>query len=175
MTEQQAQSPIDDLFRQTFENLPDTPAESGWDTPSDRVWQNLQTKVTKPNKGLGTQSVILMAVLLVTLAASLYWMFSQSTEKPADPPVVNPIEQPVADPALISPAPALNQPIADPKPSSSAGTAKDTQGKPINPPRNSTKENQAKPGNNAAQPLPGSKSTLPPNSTEAEKKKGEGN
>ena len=169
MTEQPAQSPIDDLFRKTLENLPDSPAESGWDTPSERVWQHVQSNISQPKKGWGTQSLILMAALVVTIAAGLYWMFSRPTETPAAEPVVTPIEQPVVAPSTSS----ENQPVASPKPSTSTGSAKDTQSKPT--PRNSTEEQKANPGDNTAQPLPGSKSTLPPNSTEAQKKKGEKN
>ncbi len=173
MTEQQAQSPIDDLFQKTFENLPDSPAESGWDTPSDRVWQHVQAKISKPRKIWGTQSLVLIAAFVLVLSAGLYWMFSGPTEKPLAPPDVTPLEQPVVSPSSTSDLPIENQPVAAPKPSKGNGTANDTQGKPA--PHNSTEENKAKPGNNAAQPLPGSKTTLPPNSTEAAKKKGEGN
>jgi len=169
MTEQQAQSPIDDLFQKTFENLPDSPAESGWDTPSDRVWQNVQTNLSKPKKGWGTQSLVLMAALVVTVAAGLYWMFSQPIKTPVTQPVVTPVEQPVVAPS----EPSENQPVASPKPSTSTGSGKDAQSKPV--PRNSTEEQKAKSGDNTAQPLPGSKPTLPPNSTEAQKKKGEKN
>ncbi|MBC7777992.1 MAG: hypothetical protein H7246_21350 [Phycisphaerae bacterium] len=173
MTEQQAQSPIDDLFRKTFENQPASPAESGWDTPSDRVWQHVQANISKPNKGWGTQSLVLIAALLVILAAGMYWMFIRPVEKPAIPELVTPLEQPVATPTPASGTPAENQPIIAPKPSKGANSAKDTQSNPA--PRNSTEEHQAKPANNTAQPLPGSKPTLPPNTTEAQKKKGEGN
>jgi len=174
MTEQQAQSPIDDLFRKTFENLPDAPAESGWDTPSDRVWQHVQTNISQPGKTWGTQSLVLMAAFALILAAGVYWLFSGPTEKPVAPPEVSPIEQPVVSPSSNSDLPAENQPVTAPKPYNGNGAVKDSHSKPT-PPRNSTEENNAKPGNNAAQPLPGSKTTLPPNSTEAQKKKGEGN
>ncbi|MFN0176322.1 MAG: hypothetical protein ACKVU0_16880 [Saprospiraceae bacterium] len=174
MTEQQAQSPIDDLFRTTFENLPDSPAESGWDTPSDRVWQHVQTNISKPGKTWGTQSLVLIAAFVLMLAAGLYWLVSGPTEKPAASPDIAPVEQPVVSPPSNSGLPVENQPVTAPKPYKGNGTAKeDTQSKPV--PRNSTEENKVKSGNNAAQPLPGSKTTLPPNSTEAEKKKGEGN
>ncbi len=172
MTEQQAQSPIDDLFRKTFEDLPDSPAESGWDTPSDRVWENINANISKPSKGWGTQSLVLIAALILALAAGLYWLFSSPTEKPAVTPTVTPIEQPVATPNT-SETPMESQPVVAPKPSKGNGTTKDTQSKPA--PHNSTEESKPKPTNNTAQPLPGSKTTLPPNTTEAQKKKGEGN
>ncbi|MFN0035459.1 MAG: hypothetical protein ACKVUS_10335 [Saprospiraceae bacterium] len=171
MTEQQAQSPLDDLFRKTFENLPESPAESGWDTPSDRVWQHVQSNIQQPRKGWGAQSLALFAAFAVTLAIGLYWMFFRPAEKPATTPSTTPTEQPAAVPSA-SEAPienVENQVVSPPKPSTGTRTEKETPSKPA--PHNSTEEQQAKPGNNAAQPLPGSKPTLPPNSTEAQKKK----
>ncbi len=168
MTKQQAQSPLDDLFRNSFENLPDTPAESGWDTPSDRVWQHVQANIQQPRNGWGTQSLVLLALIALTLTAGLYWMFSGPTEKPAATPSVAPIEQPVLTPSATEIQ--VNQP-SDSAPKSSTGTTKSKAPQPSN----STEGTQPKPGNNTAQPLPGSKPTLPPNTTEAQKKKGEGN
>jgi hypothetical protein len=168
MTEQQAQNPIDDFFRNTFENLPDTPAESGWDTPSDRVWQHVQANIQTPKKGWGIQMYVLLAAFAVVAVAGLYWMFAAPVEKPAVPP--SPVEQPVQ----VSETPAEkveNQPTA--APNSSTGTTIKEKSKPT--PRNSTEEKQVMPSGNAAQPLPGSKTTLPPNTTEAQKKKGENN
>lgn len=172
MTEQQAQSPIDDLFRKTFEELPASAAESGWDTPSDHVWQHVQTNISQPGKGWGIQSIVLMSAIAVTLTIALVWMFSGTPEKPAVAPPVTPVEQPMASPS----APAENTNVKTmpvPKPLIGNSKEKETSGKTS--PRNSTEENQAKPGGNAAQPLPGSKTTLPPNSTEAKKKKPSGN
>lgn len=173
MTEQQAQSPIDNLFRETFENLPDSPAESGWDTPSDKVWNHVQANIPKPKKGWGTQSLVIMAAMAVALIAGLYWLLSRPAEKDGTQPVVSPVEQPVVVPATNAESPTENQPVAAPKPSMGTGSAKDPQSKPA--PRNSTEEQKPKPADNTAQPLPGSKNTLPPNSTEAQKKKGGSN
>lgn len=171
MTEQQAQNPIDDLFRNTFENLPDTPAESGWDTPSDRVWQHVQANIQTPKKGWGIQSYVLLAAFTVVVAVGLYWMFAAPAEKQVVQPSSTPVEQPVK--ATETPVEKTdNQTTTTTTPTSSTGTAKE-KSKPS--PRNSTEEKQVKPNGNAAQPLPGSKTTLPPNTTEAQKKKGESN
>ncbi len=172
MTDQQANSPIDDLFRNTLENLPDTPAKSGWDTPSDRVWNHVQANIAQPHGGWGAKSIALLTAILLTITGGLYWMFSGPYKIPAVSPGVTPTEQP----ALTPSAPTGNkdsQHIEAPKPSSADNAAKETSYKPK--PHNSTEENQAKPGINGAQPLPGSKQTLPPNSTVAQKKIGESN
>lgn len=167
MTEQKAQDPIDDLFRKTFENLPDTPANSGWDSPSERVWQRVESNIRASKKGWGIQSVALFAAFAVSLAVGLFWLFSDAAEKAADPvPATTPTEQPVATPNA-SDMPAASEsasPTAQPQQPSSPNKPGKTQ------PRNSAEE-QAKPANNAAQPLPGSKPTLPPNSIEAQKSK----
>ena len=171
MTEHQAQSPIDDLFRKTFENLPDTPAESGWDTPSDRVWQNVQTNIQAPRQGWSMLSILLASVpVLATIAALVYFWTAPVQQPPVVAPIVTPVEQPAISPA--APAESTeNQAITAPNPSTGNNTAKETPSKPK--PRNSTEELQTKPNSNGAQPLPGSKQTLPPNSTEAQKKQGE--
>jgi hypothetical protein len=172
MTEQQANSPIDDLFRKTLENLPDTPAESGWDTPSDRVWQHVQANMTQPSSGWGAKSLVLLAAILITIFGGLYWMFSGPAKNPTVAPSITPIEQPVLAPSAPTEQ-VGNQNIEAPKTATGSNAVKETSPKPK--PRNSTEENQAKPDVQGAQPLPGSKQTLPPNSTEAQKKKGEGN
>jgi hypothetical protein len=172
MTEQQANSPIDDLFRNTLENLSDSPAESGWDTPSDRVWQHVQANMVQPQKGWGMQSIVLLTAIFLTIAGGLYWMFSASTQKSSVTPAITPVEQPVVTPATPTEK-SDNQTVTAPNSTTGNNAVKETSPKPK--PRNSTEEQQSKPGVNGAQPLPGSKQTLPPNSTEAQKKKGEGN
>ncbi|MFN0212669.1 MAG: hypothetical protein ACKVT2_00315 [Saprospiraceae bacterium] len=173
MTEQQANSPIDDLFRNTFENLPDSPAESGWDTPSDAVWQHIQANISSNPKGWALKSLLLMGTLLVAVVAGLYLMIAnpevKQTEQPMSAP---PVETPVVNPAPSENA--INQ-TSDtaPKPSPGSSKSKASQGNPT--PANGADGIKNNPGKGAAQPLPGSKTTLPPNSTEAEKKKSSGN
>jgi len=172
MTEQQAQSPIDDLFRSTLENLPDTPSASGWDTPSDRVWQNVQANIQAPRKTVGMKTMVAAAFVVALVAFGLYWTMSKPNPAPASSPELAPTEQP----AIMPSAPAestVDQTIPVPKPASGGTKTKENGSKPT--PQNSTEGNHSKPDLNGAQPLPGSKSVLPPNSTEAQKKKTEGN
>lgn len=161
MTDQQAQSPIDDLFRKTFENLPDSPAESGWDTPSGRVWEHVQANMPTPRKTWGLQVFAVVAGIGIIVAGIWFW-----TQQPNTPQVSPVMEQP-----SVAPTHPVemdnNPPAAIPKPSNSTARPKmpnqtiPASGQPV----------QAKP--DAAQPLPGSKTSLPPNSTEAQKKTGE--
>lgn len=79
---------LDELFRKTFDNLPDTPAKSGWDTPSERVWQHVQAQIKPPKSGWSVQTITLLAALAVVLTVGLYLLFNRSatTETPALPP-----------------------------------------------------------------------------------------
>ncbi len=157
MTEQQMPNPIDDLFRKTFDNLPDSPAGSGWDTPSDQVWQNVQTNIQAPKKGWSIRSFALLAALGVTLAVAFFWIFSPK-EQPQLPPAPSSTEQPVVTPSPAPVTPPDNTKVKTPPGKSTQ------QNKPAASPAKATE-------NNTAQPLPGSKQTLPPNSTEAQKEK----
>lgn len=172
MTEQQAKNPLDELFRKTFESLPDSPAASGWDTPSERVWHQVQSNIQTPQKGWGIQSLLLFAAIAATLAVGLFWMFGKPAEKPAPAPAVTPMEQPAITPA--STVVPDSQPVESaPKSSSGGSLNKASQNKPV--PGQSLEGAAHKASENSAQPLPGSKTTLPPNTLEAQKNKGERN
>lgn len=91
---------LDELFRKTFDNLPDTPAKSGWDTPSERVWQHVRTQIKPPKSGWSIQTLSLLAAFAVTLTVGLYLLLSRpaTQEKPAatPPPTAETTEQSVA-------------------------------------------------------------------------------
>ncbi len=76
---------LDALFREAFENLPDTPSPSGWDKPSEQVWANIQTHLqtsTSGKKWSRSYTFLLTAVLGIAVLVGLaYWML----EKPAPP------------------------------------------------------------------------------------------
>lgn len=97
MTEPQELRSIDEIFRNTLNNLPETPAESGWDTPSDRVWQQVRHNIGNPGTGWSLQSQVTTLAIAILVAVGLYFAFS-SPEKDALKPVVNspaPIAAPV--------------------------------------------------------------------------------
>lgn len=168
---------LDDLFRETFDNLPDTPARSGWDTPSDRVWNHVQHNIQPPRTGWTMQSIGLVAAFAVTLAVGLYLYTArpavqQDAAQPA--PAVTPVEvpssaQPVASeptPAVVSPTPS--QPAAG-KSAEKPQSAKPKPGAPAN----SAEKNAAdtkRPSPTAA-PLPGTQ-PVSPNSSERQRSEG---
>lgn len=91
---------LDELFRKTFDNLPDTPAKSGWDTPSERVWQYVQAQIKPPKSGWTVQTITLLAAFAVTLTVGLYLLLNRpattETPAPAPPSVATTTEQPAA-------------------------------------------------------------------------------
>lgn len=112
MTEQKEFESLDELFRKTFDNLPDTPAASGWDTPSEKVWNHVHNHIAAPKTGWSAQSVTLVAAFAVTLAVGLYLLFNRpdQPESPARTPVATEMPETAAnetrEPAAM-PAPTL--------------------------------------------------------------------
>lgn len=84
MTDPKEFESLDELFRKTFDRLPETPAPSGWDTPSDRVWQFVQSEITPPRSGWTLKSIALIASFAVTLAIGLYLFLNR--QKPVEIP-----------------------------------------------------------------------------------------
>jgi hypothetical protein len=162
MTEHQKPERVDELFRQAFEQLPDSPASSGWDKPSDRVWQNIQADMAKTNKGWSMQSVLLLGTMLLLITAGIYWMTNRTEPSVSQPVTPTSVEQTTPSAQEIQPAKAADS------------TPAESTSKPgIDPKKPAKQTNTSTPASktldNAAQPLPGSKTTLPPNTTEANK------
>lgn len=113
MTEPQDFESLDELFRKTFDQLPENAAPSGWDRPSDRVWQHIQTTVQPPSSGWSAKAITLVSALAVTIVVGLYLFVTRPVpvvEMPAQPeqtvaaaPVV---PQPAAAPEVIVPTPS---------------------------------------------------------------------
>lgn len=104
MTEPQDFESLDELFRKTFDGLPENASPSGWDRPSDRVWQHVQSTIQPPKSGWSTKAITLVSALAVTIVVGLYLFVSRSstpTETPVTPevPVVT-IPTPAATPAV---------------------------------------------------------------------------
>ena len=67
MTEPQDFESLDELFRKTFDGLPENASPSGWDRHSDRVWQHVQTSIQPPRSGWSTKAITLVSALAVTI------------------------------------------------------------------------------------------------------------
>ncbi len=88
MTDPKEFESLDELFRKTFDQLPQTPSPTGWDSPSEKVWQHVQSQIKPPRAGWSTQTMMLVAAFAVTVAVGVYLFVSRptvpaSTETPA--------------------------------------------------------------------------------------------
>ncbi len=104
MTEPQEFDSIDELFRQTFKDMPETPAPNGWDAPSERVWEHVSAHMPTPKQGWTWRTWSMAGALVVVLALGLYWTYtSQLNTEPTYPaPVEAPVQQqPTATPADV--------------------------------------------------------------------------
>jgi len=139
MEDPQEYKSLDDLFRKTFEELPESPSPSGWDAPSPRVWEQVQANIKPPKSGWTTQSLLLVAGMAVVLLLGLYWALTRpvlpdtdvqpvATEQPAvaTTPAMTRTEAPVEAPTATAvmparptaPAPQIRRPDSRTQPTS---------------------------------------------------------
>lgn len=176
MTDPQAKHPIDEFFRRSFENLPAQADPSGWDSPSDEVWLNIK-KNLRPGKGLGLKAIGMVAVIAAATAIVAVWLYPAVQKQP-----VEPIQTEQNTPEESAPTTTGRPTDAAPTPSAMAPTdlsvnspsykksKKDAQNKLFKSPK-TIESAPAAQSSNGAQPLPGSKGTLPPNSLEEKRQK----
>lgn len=170
MTEPQELRSIDELFKSTFDNLPDTTSESGWDKPSDRVWQHVQAQIQQPAGGWSLNTWLLLAGFTTVLVVGMYLAFKPSapvtTPEPVNSTVV--VENSVPKPETAIETPATNLDAAQAprlkmvKPAVRRQVAKST---PAETPAPSVTPTRTA----VAVPLPGSKVAAVPNTTEERK------
>lgn len=87
---------IDELFRKTFNDLPESPSTSGWDVPSDRVWQTVQTGIQTRHVGWSiTRKMIALAAISVVVATGVFLALNTNeTTQQAPEPQPTILEQP---------------------------------------------------------------------------------
>ena len=78
MDDPQEYKSLDELFRKTFDELPNQAAASGWDAPSPRVWDQVRDQIQTPKSGWTGKSILLISSLAIVLMLGLYWAFSSS-------------------------------------------------------------------------------------------------
>jgi cytoskeletal protein RodZ len=154
MANHQESNPIDELFQKSFRDMPTTPAANGWDMPSDRVWQGIQTGMTaQPSTSWSLGSKIAAAVgALALVGAIAYFAWPKPEQNPAAPAV--PAMQAPSVPAAQQPAPATTGETASE--ATKADRPSTTTAKPATKPANPTPSTAADP-------------TEPRNSVEGEK------
>jgi hypothetical protein len=165
MTEPRDNTSLDELFRSSFEALPDTPAPNGWDQPSPQVWEQVQ-KAIQPRSGWTGLQIAGASILILLLTTMLYLQTRPDTTPAVRESPAPAIEQPAAPPVA---APAINEPASETElPAQVITTA---------PLRNELEEEQEQPaparaepdGPEFAVPLPGTGTDIPPNTTERRK------
>ena len=109
MTEPQDFESLDELFRKTFDGLPENASPSGWDRPSDRVWQHVPATIQPPKSGRSTKAITLVSALAVTIVVGLYLVVNRSA------PTVPTVETPVAQelPVATVPTPAATPAVEE--------------------------------------------------------------
>lgn len=165
---------LDELFRKTFDNLPETPAQSGWDAPSERVWQHVQSQIKPPRSGWSAQTISLIAAFAVTLVVGLYLFLNQpeKTETPvATPPpaaaVKETVEPPAANIVATTDEPAPQETASLPA-KSLKGKSGATVASPVTEQSEAAKTVQDD-SSEGADLKPDDKKPVPPNTTERRK------
>lgn len=176
MTDPKEFNSLDELFRKTFEDLPDTPAPSGWDAPSPRVWDEVRVRLKPPRSGWSTQALMLVSGLAVVLLLGLYWVLSRPDQAAEMPPALETPAAAVTTPELrettaIAGTDKMETSITQPK-ISAAPTRQNLDRQqetarpetPVSPAPNTTerqKEEQGRVRPSGSAPLPGSNPASP--------------
>ncbi len=176
MTDPKEFNSLDELFRKTFEDLPETPAPSGWDAPSPRVWDEVRVRLKPPRSGWSTRALILVSGLAVVLLLGLYWVLSrpdQAAEMPpaAETPAATATTPELQETTTIATPQSVETPAAQPKISAAPTRQTSRQEQksvqpeiPVSPAPNSTERLKEEPGRvrpSGSAPLPGSNPASP--------------
>ncbi|MBK8556222.1 MAG: hypothetical protein IPL65_10855 [Lewinellaceae bacterium] len=116
MTEQQDFQSLDELFRSTFNNLPDSPSPAGWDQPSDKVWTQVE-KAIPAKTGWTPAQTLASGLVVVAIALTAYWLLRPVSDVRQDQPLPSqeiPAPAPAQEASPLSPATA-EVPVAQPK------------------------------------------------------------
>ncbi|MGI9160995.1 MAG: hypothetical protein ACR2K1_14710 [Saprospiraceae bacterium] len=101
MSDQHELQSLDKLFKKSFDDLPDTPAASGWDQPNPHVWQNLQSAIRPaPAKRWRWQYCAAIVGAIATAVAILYLSNPASKQEEPPAPAPQPGQRVAVSPAL---------------------------------------------------------------------------
>lgn len=130
MRDQQQMDSIDEIFRQTFGNLPPTPSADGWDSPSEKVWNQVQAAVQhRDSHWSRTRQWVALAALAVAVTAGIYFSVSSNNTTAQAPEIPSPVA-PTTKTVVTAPAvvPSL-APVNTPTPAGT-NTARHTEDSP---------------------------------------------
>lgn len=179
MTDPKEFESLDQLFRKTFDDLPETPAASGWDTPSQHVWQHVQSQIKPPRSGWSTQTITMLAAFVVALAVGLflYMSGSEETESPVNQPLVT-SERPAvpaipgAETAAPAPVPTPGNTAAEKTPKKKPNATSEVEKRPADPALKNARAAETGSDESVTHHSPASpigKKPVSPNSTERRK------
>ncbi len=166
MTEPQDFKSLDELFRKTFDSLPETPSKSGWDRPSERVWQHVQATVQPPKSGWSAKAITLVSALVVTVAIGLY-LFVIRPEATVE--TTTPVAQPAPTAPVIATPVATETVAAIPATENTTAPKQATTGnirpqqKQVLKPAQAAETSPANQRPSGSIPLPGSRAVAPNN------------
>ena len=167
MTEQQDFQSLDELFRSTFNNLPDSPSPAGWDQPSDQVWTQVE-KAIPAKTGWTPAQTLASGLVVVAIALTAYWLLRPVSDVRQDQPLPSqeiPAPAPAQEASPLSPATA-EVPVAQPsaaKPVLAPASHKSALSPQLPVLEQTTDRAQLI---QEAAPLPGTNPTASPNTTE---------
>jgi hypothetical protein len=81
MTDSKDYRSIDELFKRTFDELPDAPSAGGWDVPSGKVWEHVQDRIQTPQSGWSAKTLALVSAFAVVLMIGLYFFVASGSDK----------------------------------------------------------------------------------------------
>lgn len=185
MNLQENNHPIDELFRQTFKEMPPQPDPSGWDKPSERVWEGIQNGI-KPAPATGISRIALWGGAIALVAGGiLLWTMLLKPQPAQQQPILQPTESapennPATPTATPDPVPSTavpektenKKPVVKPEISKTPKVVPDNTepaAPPAAPVNKAVDSAPTKPGRSI--PLPGT-ATEPRNTTEKKQKEG---
>lgn len=164
MAEPKEVHPLDELFRKSFHDLPAAPSTNGWDTPSAKVWEQVQENIKTPRSSWGQWAFVALGFAVLTVGLWFYFQ-NQPQPEPATQPQTIPQEQPVAQPQTDNTDAAV--PASDAGHKATAPATVKSKKQPA--PANMEPSTEAEPLPGTSKPLPGAKKVFP-NNTERNKR-----
>lgn len=92
MPEQQNFEQIDSIFRNAFQEMPETPAPNGWDQPSKKVWQGIESNLRPRVINRFPAQLLLLVSSAAVLSALAWYLSSRQPQVPAAVPNSTPSE-----------------------------------------------------------------------------------
>lgn len=92
MPEQQNFEQIDRIFRNAFQEMPETPAPNGWDQPSKKVWQGIESNLRPQVINRFPAQLLLLVSGAAVLSVLAWYLSSKEPSVPTVAPDSVPVE-----------------------------------------------------------------------------------